>query len=141
MNSLYREEDTELLTAGPFAVVQMDRFTIQDYAAKTGRPVEEVKEAFEKSYYVPVVDQDACAKCRKRGKICGFHALLYRTGEKEDRSEDRLIVREDACIGCGVCASNCPAVAIKLERVRNNEPAKSLQEGVLRMFSGRAKQL
>jgi Pyruvate/2-oxoacid:ferredoxin oxidoreductase delta subunit len=95
-------------------------------------------EAFQKSDYVPVVDQDACTKCRKCVKICGFHALLYRTGEKEDKSEDRVIVREDACIGCGVCASNCPEDAITLKRVRNNEPAKTFHEGVLRMLSGKA---
>ena len=33
-------------------------------------------------------------------------------GEKDDKTEDRVIVREDACIGCGVCASICPNDAI-----------------------------
>jgi Na+-translocating ferredoxin:NAD+ oxidoreductase subunit B len=94
-------------------------------------------DAFEKSDYVPVVDDKACTKCKKCIKICGFHALLYRAGEKDDKSEDRVIVREDACIGCGVCASNCPAAAIILNKVRDSRPAGSFQESVMRMLSGK----
>ncbi len=92
---------------------------------------------FEKSDYVPVVDQDKCTKCKKCIEICSFHALLYRMGEKDDKSEDRVIVREDACIGCGVCASNCPSGAIALKKVRESEPARSFQEGIQRMFAGK----
>jgi ferredoxin len=95
-------------------------------------------DAFEKSDYVPVVDEEACTKCKKCVKICSFHALLYRMGEKEDKSEDRIIVREDACIGCGVCASNCPADAIALKKIRESEPARTFQEGIQRMFTGKA---
>ncbi len=92
---------------------------------------------FEKSDYVPVVDQDACIKCKKCISMCKFHALLYRMGEKEDKSEDRVIVREDACVGCGVCASNCPSDAINLKKIRNSEPARTFQEGIQRMFAGK----
>ena len=94
-------------------------------------------DAFEKSDYVPVVDHDACTKCKKCINKCSFHALLYRMGEKEDKSDDRVIVREDACIGCGVCASNCPADAISLKRVRHTEPARTFSEGIQRMFAGK----
>ncbi len=94
-------------------------------------------DAFEKSDYVPVIDNDACTKCKKCIKKCSFHALLYRMGEKEDKSEDRVIVREDACIGCGVCASNCPADAINLKKIRHSEPARTFQEGIQRMFAGK----
>ncbi len=92
---------------------------------------------FEKTDYVPVIDHDACTKCKKCINICSFHALLYRTGEKEDKSEDRVIVREDACIGCGVCASNCPGDAISLKKVRDSQPARTFQEGIQRMFAGK----
>ena len=96
-------------------------------------------EAFEKSDYVPVVDPEACTRCKKCVTICKFSALLYKMGEKDDKSEDRVIVREDACIGCGVCASNCPADAIALKKIRASEPARSFQESVKRMLSGEAK--
>jgi Na+-translocating ferredoxin:NAD+ oxidoreductase subunit B len=92
---------------------------------------------FEKSDYVPLIDQDACIKCKKCIALCKFHALLYRMGEKEDKSEDRVLVREDACVGCGVCASNCPSEAISLKKVRESEPARTFQEGIQRMFAGK----
>jgi Pyruvate/2-oxoacid:ferredoxin oxidoreductase delta subunit len=34
----------------------------------------------------------------------------------------------DLCIGCGVCASNCPQEALLLEKVRNDVPVKNLKE-------------
>jgi NAD-dependent dihydropyrimidine dehydrogenase PreA subunit len=33
-----------------------------------------------------------------------------------DLEDITAIVNEDRCIGCGVCANNCPENAIKLQR-------------------------
>ncbi len=44
----YTEEDAKILAAGPFTTVQMDRFTAEEYAEKTGLPVEKVTETFER---------------------------------------------------------------------------------------------
>ena len=33
-----------------------------------------------------------------------------------------MILREEFCIGCGICAANCPKDAIKLVKVRDIEP-------------------
>ena len=90
---------------------------------------------FQKSDYVPVIDPDACTKCKKCLKYCNFNALMYHMGEKEDKSEDRVVVREDQCIGCGVCASNCPSEAIYLKKIRDQQPASSFVEAVMRMMS------
>ena len=43
---LYKEEDAKMLASGPFNAVQIDRYTIEDFASKTGYPIEEVKETF-----------------------------------------------------------------------------------------------
>ncbi|MHA1231417.1 MAG: ATP-binding protein [Candidatus Helarchaeota archaeon] len=90
---------------------------------------------FQKSDYVPTFDLELCKHCMKCVKICPFYAISYIPGEKEDKSEDIIKVREDVCIGCGVCASNCPSGAIKLVKVRDNKPAKSFIEAVTKMMT------
>lgn len=90
---------------------------------------------FQKSDYVPVVDHDACSKCKKCIKYCKFNAVMYHMGEKEDKSQDRVLIREDVCIGCGVCASNCPTEAIYLKKVHDQQPAGSFVEAVMKMMN------
>ncbi|MHA1297921.1 MAG: ATP-binding protein [Candidatus Helarchaeota archaeon] len=94
---------------------------------------------FQKTDYVPVIDEDKCIKCKKCINICPFYALTYQTGEKEDKSEDKILVREEVCIGCGVCASNCSKDAITLKKVRDVKPAKNFIEAVQRMMIGKKK--
>jgi len=90
---------------------------------------------FQKSDFVPVVDEEKCQKCKKCIKVCQFHALVYKAGEKEDKSEDRVLVREDVCIGCGICASNCPTGAMNLKKIRDEKPAKTFTEALTKMMS------
>ena len=44
---------------------------------------------------------------------------------------------ENKCIGCGLCASNCPHDAIKLIKIRDQVPADNLGELLLRVDSTR----
>ena len=96
-------------------------------------------EIFQKTDYVPVINEEKCKKCKKCVNICPFYALTYRMGEKEDKSDDKISVREEVCIGCGLCASNCPNEAIYLKKVRDNKPAKNFIEAVQKMMTGRKK--
>ncbi len=92
---------------------------------------------FQESDFVPIIDNDSCKHCKKCIKKCGFNALIYQPGDKEDKSEDKILVREDVCIGCGVCSANCPTDAINLKRIRNNKPAESFMEAIVKMMAGR----
>lgn len=93
---------------------------------------------FQKSDYVPVIEIEKCIRCKKCVNICPFFALMYKAGEKEDKSEDVIVVREDICVGCGVCAANCPKDAINLKRVRDDKPAKTFIEAVMKMMQAKA---
>ncbi|MHA1458491.1 MAG: 4Fe-4S binding protein [Promethearchaeota archaeon] len=39
-----------------------------------------------------------------------------------------MLVRRDRCIGCGICASNCPSDAISLVKTRDFIPIKDQKE-------------
>ena len=89
---------------------------------------------FQKSDYLPVIDEEKCKKCKKCVDICQFYALSYKSGES--KAEDKIVVREDVCIGCGICASNCPQEAINLKKIRDEKPAKNFIEVVQKMMTG-----
>ena len=94
------------------------------------------KEFYQESDWVPVIDDEKCNKCKKCIQACGFNALSFRFGTMEDGSDDRIVVREEMCAGCGVCVSNCPQEAMNLKKVRNNLPAESFLDGVMKMMAG-----
>lgn len=94
------------------------------------------KEFYQASDWVPVIDMEKCNMCKKCIRSCGFNALTFRIGMKEDGSDDRIVVREDQCAGCGVCASNCPQDAMNLKKVRDSKPADSFLDGVMKMMAG-----
>ncbi|MBD3228012.1 MAG: 4Fe-4S dicluster domain-containing protein [Candidatus Lokiarchaeota archaeon] len=93
---------------------------------------------FQKTDYIPLFDMDICKHCKKCVDICPFYAISYISGDKEDKSEDKIIVRESVCIGCGLCASNCPGDAITLKKVRDVKPAENFIEAVTKMMTGKS---
>jgi formate hydrogenlyase subunit 6/NADH:ubiquinone oxidoreductase subunit I len=49
-----------------------------------------------------------------------------------------MFVRKEFCIGCGVCASNCPKNAIKMVKVRDDDFSRMIKIGnkpLLELFS------
>ncbi len=94
-------------------------------------------ELFQKSDYVPIIDNESCKLCKKCVNLCPFHALFYKIGPKEDKSEDKIVVREQSCVGCGLCASNCPQEAINLKKIRDNVPADTFMDAIQQMMQDR----
>ena len=60
--------------------------------------------------------------------ICPMEAIYHHWPHQDDLSDDYMKIRFEYCIGCGVCASNCPSDAISLVKVRNYEPFESPSE-------------
>jgi Pyruvate/2-oxoacid:ferredoxin oxidoreductase delta subunit len=67
------------------------------------------------TYYLSVIDQDACTGCGICESWCPTQAIRMNDEGKAERDEK-------ACFGCGICARFCPEGAI------------SLQEGLRRVF-------
>lgn len=63
----YNEEDIQILTAGPFKSVFLDRYTIEEYAKKTGIPEDKVRESFN--------------RCASRGVL--FYYISRKDGKKK----------------------------------------------------------
>jgi electron transport complex protein RnfB len=68
--------------------------------------------AFAKSAYLPVVDEDACTGC----EICFEERCPMNAIEMKDGI---AVIKEENCIGCGLCVSGCPSDAISLIRKEN----------------------
>ena len=82
--------------------------------------------------YIPKVSWEKCIACGKCAKVCPILAIAMEEraecteevsieGEEQStktsgRKRKRPVINEEICLGCGVCARNCPAKAIELER-------------------------
>ncbi|MCJ7810563.1 MAG: 4Fe-4S binding protein [Desulfobulbaceae bacterium] len=60
------------------------------------------------TYYVSVIDGDACSGCGVCVDLCPTEAISLNSEGVAQRDED-------ACFGCGVCARSCPEEAISLK--------------------------
>jgi len=43
----------------------------------------------------------------------------------EGDTGERIMINRDFCIGCGVCAVNCPQEVIALNKINNHIPVES----------------
>lgn len=67
------------------------------------------------SRFTAKVDVDLCTVCEDCLERCYFDAI---TMEGEG---DTALIKEDACMGCGLCAVTCPGEAISLIEIRSSD--------------------
>ncbi len=75
-----------------------------------------------KSNFRPKFIQDNCKLCLKCVKLCPMNALHHHQPHSVDLLDNYIYLNEPECIGCGVCATNCPHEAIILEKVGDMIP-------------------
>jgi len=81
------------------------------------------------SNFVAKIDKALCIKCETCLKRCQMDAIFHQWPNEPDSSDEHMFVREEFCIGCGVCASNCPNNAIKMVKVRYDNFSKIVKFG------------
>lgn len=77
------------------------------------------------SNFDPQIDRSLCKVCKKCVDLCPMGAIFQHPPHSEDLSDNFIYITMDKCIGCGVCASNCPNNAIMLKKVRSQIPEKT----------------
>ncbi|MDD1778484.1 MAG: 4Fe-4S binding protein [Candidatus Helarchaeota archaeon] len=77
------------------------------------------------SNFDPQIDRSLCKVCKKCVELCPMGAIFHHQPHTEDLKDNFIYITLDKCIGCGVCASNCPNDAITLKKVRAQIPEKS----------------
>ncbi len=65
--------------------------------------------------------------------MCPTRAMTETDASERDAL---LMVKADVCIGCGVCASNCPEGAIQMRRVRHELPPETGADWVKKLLAG-----
>ncbi len=93
--------------------------------------------SFAKSNFMPQIDRGACKICEKCVAVCPFQALFHHYPHNEELSDNIIIVLEERCVGCGICAHKCPQDAIKLIRVREEIPVKRGREAAMKFEAER----
>lgn len=79
--------------------------------------------------FLPRIDNDLCKKCEICEKKCQMDAIYHQWPNEPDSSDEHMFIREEYCIGCGICASNCPNNAIKMIKIRNNNFSNEIKFG------------
>ena len=63
---------------------------------------------------VSSVDQEKCISCMTCVRACPYHAPFVNVNSKAE-------IAAAACMGCGICASECPAQAIQLRNFESDQ--------------------
>lgn len=91
----------------------------------------DVKHRFSPSGWTAVVNHDLCTGCRKCSEqYCPQDAIHYR------KSDGKMVVDQENCVGCGFCRAKCPNDAIELLQtmpMRESMHDYFLKEGKLKI--------
>lgn len=82
--------------------------------------------AFARSNYRPEINKENCKKCEKCVKICPMHAVWHHWPHNKELSDNYITIKENSCIGCGLCAHHCPNNAIYMNKIYNDIPEPSI---------------
>ncbi len=86
------------------------------------------------SNFIPEYDRDSCIFCLKCIELCPMNIIEL----VDDGSEDqRISINLDRCIGCGVCAFNCPEEALTMVKKYDKIPVENAMLMMTKSIEGR----
>ncbi|NVM03892.1 MAG: 4Fe-4S binding protein [Candidatus Helarchaeota archaeon] len=79
--------------------------------------------------FEPRINPELCGLCDTCVRKCPMGAIIHQYPIGNNPADEKIIIMTQKCLGCGVCAANCPKNAINLVKVRTNGPPKTLKLG------------
>ncbi|TFG07073.1 MAG: 4Fe-4S dicluster domain-containing protein, partial [Promethearchaeota archaeon] len=86
------------------------------------------------SNFIPEYEKENCVFCKRCVELCPMLAIELLDEESEDK---RIVIDFNKCIGCGVCAFNCPNGALTMVKKYDKIPAKDFLEATGRFIKGK----
>jgi len=81
------------------------------------------------NFRVKIDESRDCTECYRCVDLCPTHAIFPSI---EDGGKFNLEIKDDLCIGCGVCSTNCSSKRLILEKIENKIPVESMPEAYQR---------
>jgi len=88
------------------------------------------------SNFLPEYTKENCIFCLNCIEICPMEIIVI---VDEDSEDQRILINTDRCIGCGVCAYNCPEEALSMVKKYDRIPVESMMEAMMKTIEGRKK--
>ncbi len=86
------------------------------------------------SNFLPEYEKSNCIFCLNCTELCPMQVIELKDEESEDK---RISINMDRCIGCGVCAFNCPEEALTMVKSFDKVPVKNMMQMTTRHIEGR----
>ncbi|NHJ26111.1 MAG: 4Fe-4S dicluster domain-containing protein [Candidatus Lokiarchaeota archaeon] len=88
------------------------------------------------SNFQPEYEKENCIFCLKCTEICPMQVIKL---IDEDSEDQRISINIDRCIGCGVCAFNCPEGALSMIKKFDKIPVENMIDALTKTINGRIK--
>ena len=89
------------------------------------------------SNFIPEYGIAQCIFCQKCVKLCPMYTIELVDEETDNK---RIEINLDRCIGCGVCAFNCPEGAITMIKKFTKVPSQNFAAAAKRYMEGKMKE-
>jgi Pyruvate/2-oxoacid:ferredoxin oxidoreductase delta subunit len=88
------------------------------------------------SNFLPENEKENCIFCLKCIEICPMQVIELMD---EGSQAQRISINTDRCIGCGVCAYNCPEEALSMIKKFDKIPVANMMMAMTKTIEGRKK--
>lgn len=86
------------------------------------------------SNFLPEYEKSNCIFCLKCAELCPMQVIELKDEDSEDK---RISININRCIGCGVCAFNCPEEALTMVKRFDKVPVKNMATAMTKYIKGR----